>query len=180
MNRITTIVLLLASLAFPALAQAQNAQITGTVLDSVNRSPVVGAYVAVSRNVPAATPEYVTTDVNGKFSFTGLTKQVAYLVKVSYLSYKDVSKVVNVNDDVQDMGSITLTEAVANLKEVKVVGQVTAMEQKGDTTQFNAAAFKTNPDATTEDLIQKDARHYRDQWYGYGAWRDGQSRTGGW
>jgi uncharacterized membrane protein YgcG len=155
MNRITTIVLLLASLAFPALAQAQNAQITGTVLDSVNRSPVVGAYVAVSRNVPAATPEYVTTDVNGKFSFTGLTKQVAYLVKVSYLSYKDVSKVVNVNDDVQDMGSITLTEAVANLKEVKVVGQVTAMEQKGDTTQFNAAAFKTNPDATTEDLIQK-------------------------
>jgi uncharacterized membrane protein YgcG len=155
MNRITTIVLLLASLAFPALAQAQNAQITGTVLDSVNRSPVVGAYVAVSRNVPAATPEYVTTDVNGKFSFTGLTKQVAYLVKVSYLSYKDVSKVVNVNDDVEDMGSITLTEAVANLKEVKVVGQVTAIEQKGDTTQFNAAAFKTNPDATTEDLIQK-------------------------
>jgi uncharacterized membrane protein YgcG len=155
MNRITTIVLLLASLAFPALAQAQNAQITGTVLDSVNRSPVVGAYVAVSRNIPAATPEYVTTDVNGKFSFTGLTKQVAYLVKVSYLSYKDVSKVVNVNDDVQDMGSITLTEAVANLKEVKVVGQVTAIEQKGDTTQFNAAAFKTNPDATSEDLIQK-------------------------
>jgi uncharacterized membrane protein YgcG len=155
MNRITTIVLLLASLAFPALAQAQNAQITGTVLDSVNRSPVVGAYVAVSRNTPAATPEYVTTDVNGKFSFTGLTKQVAYLVKVSYLSYKDVSKVVNVNDDVQDMGSITLTEAVANLKEVKVVGQVTAIEQKGDTTQFNAAAFKTNPDATSEDLIQK-------------------------
>ncbi|MEO6286052.1 MAG: TonB-dependent receptor [Dyadobacter sp.] len=155
MNRITTIVLLLASLVFPALAQAQNAQITGTVLDSANRSPVVGAYVAVSRDTPEAKPEYVTTDVNGKFSFTGLTRQVAYLVKVSYLSYKDVSKVVDVNNDIEDLGNITLTEAVANLKEVKVVGQVTAMEQKGDTTQFNAAAFKTNPDATTEDLIQK-------------------------
>ena len=27
--------------------------------------------------------------------------------------------------------------------------------QKGDTTQFNARAFKTNPDATPGDLIEK-------------------------
>lgn len=155
MNRITFIVLFLAGFALPAFTQAQNAQITGTVLDSVSREAVVGAYVAVSRNTPDAKPEYVTTDVNGKFAFTGLAKQVSYLVKVSYLSYKDVSKTITVSKDVEDLGTITLTEAVANLKEVKVVGQVTAVEQKGDTTQFNAAAFKTNPDATSEDLIQK-------------------------
>lgn len=155
MNKITSFVLLLLGLALSNFAEAQNAQITGTVVDSLNRSAVVGAYVAVSRNTPDAKPEYVTTDVNGKFAFTGLTRQVSYLVKVSYLSYKDFSKTVTVVNDIQDLGTIQLTEAVANLKEVKVVGQVTAMEQKGDTTQFNAAAFKTNPDATTEDLIQK-------------------------
>ncbi|MHA4741527.1 outer membrane beta-barrel protein [Dyadobacter sp. MSC1_007] len=155
MNRFTFFVLLLAGFAAPAFSQAQNAQITGIVLDSVSRSAVVGAYVAVSRNAPDAKPEYVTTDVNGKFAFTGLTKQVSYLVKVTYLSYKDFSKIVTVKGDIEDLGTITLTEAVANLKEVKVVGQVVAMEQKGDTTQFNAAAFKTNPDATSEDLIQK-------------------------
>lgn len=155
MNRFTSFVLLLASLAAPAFSQAQNAQLTGTVLDSVSRTAVVGAYVAVSRNAPDAKPEYVTTDVNGKFVFTGLTKQVSYLVKVTYLSYKDFSKTVTIGSDIEDLGTITLTEAVANLKEVKVVGQVVAMEQKGDTTQFNAAAFKTNPDATSEDLIQK-------------------------
>lgn len=155
MNRFTFFVLLLAGFVAPAFSQAQNAQITGTVLDSVSRTAVVGAYVAVSRNTPDAKPEYVTTDVNGKFVFTGLTKQTSYLVKVTYLSYKDFSKTVAVNRDIEDLGTITLTEAVANLKEVKVVGQVVAMEQKGDTTQFNAAAFKTNPDATSEDLIQK-------------------------
>lgn len=155
MNRITCFVLLLAGLASPAFTQAQNAQITGTVLDSASRDAVVGAYVAVSRNTPDAKPEYVTTDVNGKFVFTGLTRQVSYLVKVTYLSYKDFTRLVTVSNDVQDLGTIRLTESVANLKEVKVVGQVTAMEQKGDTTQFNAAAFKTNPDATSEDLIQK-------------------------
>jgi hypothetical protein len=155
MNRITSFALLLLTLAISHIAEAQNAQITGTVLDSVNRSAVVGAYVAVSRNTPDAKPEYVTTDVNGKFLFTGLTKQVSYLVKVSYLSYKDFSQTVTISNDIQDLGTIQLTESVANLKEVKIIGQVTAMEQKGDTTQFNAAAFKTNPDATTEDLIQK-------------------------
>lgn len=153
MNRFTFFVLLLAGFAAPAFAQ--NAQITGTVVDSASREAVVGAYVAVSRNTPDAKPEYVTTDVNGKFTFSGLSKQISYLVKVSYLSYKDFSRTVTVTKDIENLGTITLTEAVANLKEVKVVGQVTAMEQKGDTTQFNAAAFKTNPDATTEDLIQK-------------------------
>lgn len=155
MNRITTLVLFFAAFFISAYSQAQNAQITGTVIDSTNSSAVVGAYVAVSRNVPDAKPEYVTTDVNGKFSFSGLSLQTAYLVKVTYLSYKDISRVVTVNSDVQDLGTIQLVETASTLKEVKVVGQVTAMEQKGDTTQFNAAAFKTNRDATTEDLIQK-------------------------
>lgn len=150
-----TFLLLLVCITVSANVQAQSAQLSGVVLDSTNNSPVVGAYVAVSRNVPDAKPEYVTTDVNGKFVVTGLTKQLSYLIKVTYLSYKDMSRIVTITDDVQDLGKFQLTEAVANLKEVKVVGQVTAMEQKGDTTQFNAAAFKTNPDATTEDLIQK-------------------------
>jgi uncharacterized membrane protein YgcG len=150
-----TFLLLLVCITVSANVQAQSAQLSGVVLDSTNNSPVVGAYVAVSRNVPDAKPEYVTTDVNGKFVVTGLTKQLSYLIKVTYLSYKDMSRIVALTDDVQDLGKFQLTEAVANLKEVKVVGQVTAMEQKGDTTQFNAAAFKTNPDATTEDLIQK-------------------------
>ncbi len=155
MKTIPFLLLLLVCIKISGNVQAQSAQFSGVVLDSTNNSPVVGAYVAVSRNVPDAKPEYVTTDINGKFIVTGLAKQVSYLIKVTYLSYKDMSRIVTLTDDVQDLGKFQLTEAVANLKEVKVVGQVTAMEQKGDTTQFNAAAFKTNPDATTEDLIQK-------------------------
>ncbi len=156
MKRITTLIQVLISFVLTAgYAQAQDAQITGAVRDSVGNSAVVGAYVSVARNIPDAKPEYVTTDVNGKFSMTGLTRKVQYLVKVSYVSYKDVTKIVTIDDNVRDLGTILLTEEIANLKEVKIVGQIVAAEQKGDTTQFNAAAFKTNPDATTEDLIQK-------------------------
>ena len=140
-------------MALPGFVQAQTAQIIGTVIDSTSKSPVVGAYVAVTKTTPDAKPEYVTTDVNGKFAIT--VTQESYRVKVSYLSYNDSQRTVHVVGNVQDAGTFLLTEAVANLNEVKVVGAVTPMEQKGDTTQFNAAAFKTNPDATTEDLIQK-------------------------
>jgi hypothetical protein len=154
MKRLLTLLLFVICSGYSA-SQAQNAQITGTVVDSTDKSPVVGAYVAVSRDTPDAKPEYVTTDEKGKFSFNGLTKKTTYQIKISYLSYNDLIRKITVDSDVQNLGTFELTEAVANLKEVKVVGQVTAMEQKGDTTQFNAAAFKTNPDATTEDLIQK-------------------------
>jgi outer membrane receptor protein involved in Fe transport len=155
MKKIASLILSIVCVALAAHAQAQNVQITGTVLDSTARTAVVGAYVAVSRNVPDAKPEYVTTDANGKFVMTGLSKRTSYIVKISYLSYKDLTRTVTTEKDVTDLGSLELTEAVSTLNEVKVVGQVVAMEQKGDTTQFNAAAFKTNPDATTEDLIQK-------------------------
>jgi uncharacterized membrane protein YgcG len=156
MKRLLFLSRLFALLVWSAgFTQAQQVQLTGTVIDSVANTAVVGAYVAVSRNVPDAKPEYVTTDVNGKFLMTGLSKKTEYLVKISYLSYNDVVKIVKVNEDTENLGTILLTEAVSNLKEVKIVGQVVASQQKGDTTQFNAAAFKTNPDATTEDLIQK-------------------------
>ncbi|MCF0052324.1 outer membrane beta-barrel protein [Dyadobacter sp. LJ53] len=155
MKKFASLLSLLILLSLSAFAQDSTGRITGVVKDSVTNEPVVGAYVAVSKNLPDAKPEYVTTDIEGKFSFNGLAKQAVYLVKVSYLSYKDASRTVTLQDDNQDVGTFQLSEAVANLKEIKVVGQVTAMEQKGDTTQFNAAAFKTNPDATSEDLIQK-------------------------
>lgn len=133
---------------------AQNYRIIGTVMDSVARGPVVGAYVSVE--VPGNTdkPVYTTTNLDGKFEFSGLRPQ-KYLLKVTYLSYRDIQKTVEVKEPVTNLGNLILTEAAQDLKEVQVVGQIQQSQMKGDTTQFNAAAFKTNPDATVEDLIQK-------------------------
>ncbi|HSI89938.1 MAG TPA: outer membrane beta-barrel protein, partial [Adhaeribacter sp.] len=41
------------------------------------------------------------------------------------------------------------------LKEVEVVGRAAMSVQKGDTSEFNSKAFKTNPDASAEDMVQK-------------------------
>ncbi|MPR32670.1 outer membrane beta-barrel protein [Salmonirosea aquatica] len=134
--------------------RAQNYRLIGTVVDSVAQSPVVGAYVSVEVPGSTAKPIYTTTNLDGKFEFTGLSPQ-KYALKVTYLSYHDVQKSVEIKDPLTDLGNLILTEAAQDLKEVQVVGQIQQSQMKGDTTQFNAAAFKTNPDANVEDLIQK-------------------------
>jgi hypothetical protein len=129
-------------------------KLTGTVLDSADKSPVVGAYVMLTKAGETTDPKYVTTDQNGKFAFENLPKQ-RYDLKITYLSYSDLTKTISLSNETTDAGNFLLQESAKTLKEVKVTGQINPSEQKGDTTQFNAAAFKTNPDATTEDLIQK-------------------------
>lgn len=156
MNRILNLSLLLLCCCFLNLkANAQStSKLTGTVLDSTDQSPVVGAYVMLTKAGETTDPKYVTTDKNGKFAFENLSKQ-SYDLKVTYLSYSDLVKTVTLSNETTDVGNFLLQESAKTLKEVKVTGQINPSEQKGDTTQFNAAAFKTNPDATTEDLIQK-------------------------
>ena len=147
--------ILLTLLASASLqATAQNLKIIGTVLDSAAQSPVAGAYVSVTGPGDAAKPVYTTTGLNGTFEFTDLKPQ-KYLLKVSYLSFKDLQQTVELTEGTFNLGNLFLTEAAQDLKEVKVVGQIQQSQMKGDTTQFNAAAFKTNPDANVEDLIQK-------------------------
>lgn len=136
-------------------AQAQTSRILGVVNDSTSQTPVAGAYVSIlNTSDNNAKPIYTTTDLNGKFEFAGVARQ-KYQLKITYLSYKDFIKIIEVKDAILNLGSLPLSEVATNLNEVKVVGQIQQSQQKGDTIQFNAAAFKTNPDANVEDLIQK-------------------------
>lgn len=139
---------------FSGVVSAQNYRIIGTVVDSLAQNPVVGAYVSVEVPGKSDKPVYTTTNLDGKFEFSGLSPQ-KYLLKITYLSYRDKQKTVDVKESVTNLGTLILTEAAQDLKEVQVVGQIQQSQMKGDTTQFNAAAFKTNPDANVEDLIQK-------------------------
>ena len=48
------------------------------------------------------------------------------------------------------LGTLALQTGGVQLKGVVVTGQAAQSVQKGDTTQFNARAFKTNPDANAQ------------------------------
>lgn len=129
---------------------AQTYTVSGTVIDSKTSQPMPGAMATATQEGQA--PKGTTTDENGKFSFS--VKAGSYAVKVSFLGYLPYEKTFEINKDLK-LGTIKLSIEDKELDEVKAVGILQRQEQRGDTTVFNAAAFKVNPDATTEDLLKK-------------------------
>lgn len=135
-------------------AQAQTFSLSGTVTDSTDQSAVIGAYIRLTPVKDTTKTKYEVSDENGRFHFGGVASG-DYRITVSYISYKDKVTSVKISNENVRMGNVVIAQTAHLLKEVTVVGQAIQAVQKGDTTQFNASAFKTNPDATTEDLIQK-------------------------
>ncbi|WP_165370473.1 outer membrane beta-barrel protein [Hymenobacter persicinus] len=135
-------------------AWAQNLSISGRVVDGKDQSPLIGSNVLLT-HLPDSVRQGAAADANGAFSFTGLAPG-RYVLAVSFLSYNTLRRPVELGTQPLNLGALTLQSggAVA-LKGVEVVGQAAAAVQKGDTAQYDARAFKTNPDANAQDLITK-------------------------
>ncbi len=128
--------------------------ISGSVEFSNDTNPAIGVVVMAS---PADTtsksrPVVVSTDLNGRFKLQ--SRDTNLVLTLRYLGYLDFVRAVPVGSTV-DMGVLTLIADAERVEAVIVAGQASMSVVKGDTIQFNAAAFKTHPDATAEDLLLK-------------------------
>lgn len=144
----------IALFAFVQSSFAQRFSIKGTVQTATDKSAMPGAIVTIQQATEEQPMDGVTANANGEFAF-GKVAAGSYLVKVNYLGFKPIVKTVEIENASVDLGPLLLMEDANQLNEVKIVGQVVTAVQKGDTTEFNAAAFKTAADASAQDLIQK-------------------------
>jgi len=126
--------------------------IQGIVLD-VKNSALPGANVVIMGNADSVKGGTITDD-KGHFSLANLAAG-KYQIRISFLGFETHKSNFRIIDANVDIGKIILKEAVNNLDEVKVVEKIIAATQKGDTTEFNANAYKTNPDADAADLVKK-------------------------
>ena len=151
--RLKNVILSVGLIIFPIFfSQAQSFSIRGKVIDSKNK-PVLGANVRILSTDSVYLAGDVT-DTEGNFTSSDHSPG-NYLIKISFVGYNDKFMNVRVVDKPLVLDKIILEEKTETIKEVTVTGQVITAQQKGDTTQYNAGAFKTNPDATAEDLINK-------------------------
>ncbi|MEZ4992596.1 MAG: TonB-dependent receptor [Saprospiraceae bacterium] len=130
---------------------AQESVIFGKVLDDAGAA-LPGAYVSISQQETEL--KAVVTDTDGRFRLEEVPVGT-YLVRVKYLGFEDIEETVDLTAKPVYMGSLKMTQAALSLDEVKVVGEVLPAIQKGDTTEFNAGAYKTLKDASAEDLLSK-------------------------
>lgn len=139
--------LMLISLA----ANAQTFKVIGTVIDSGTNLALIGANITLESTYNQSIISGTSTDIDGKFEL-----QVApgsYRLSISYVGFKEQKRRVFVQDKEVNIEVIRLSESI--LAEVTIEGRVPPAVLKGDTVEYNANAFKTNPDASAEDLVEK-------------------------
>ena len=83
------------------------------------------------------------------------SKKGKYILAISSVGYEAVWKTIDIKAAKTEPPDIYLTQLSVNLSEVEVKGTAAQMVVRGDTTEYNAAAFKTHENAVTEDLLKK-------------------------
>ncbi|SFO32836.1 TonB-dependent Receptor Plug Domain [Algoriphagus ornithinivorans] len=136
----------------PEGAERQERKFTGTVIDGSINQPMVGANVQI-KTVTDSLLRGTVTDGQGKFEI--IRPNIPQVkIEITFIGYRTITKIHSMREPV-DLGDLILLEDTKVLGEVLIEGQVPVGEQKGDTTSFNANAFKTRENAQAEDLIRK-------------------------
>ncbi|PZX18131.1 carboxypeptidase-like protein [Breznakibacter xylanolyticus] len=146
---------LLALLLFMAANTfAQQGQLTGQVIDSQTRQPLPGANIIATNERDSLDKRFTTTDTEGQFVLKGV-RDASYRLAVSFLGYQKASQSVRATGRQQQLPPIAMEAQSEKLGDVTVTGTTPAATLRGDTTEYNANAYKMNPDANVEDLVKK-------------------------
>ena len=94
------------------------------------------------------------TGMDGTFSLKAISNG-EYTLYVSNVGFREQKQSVRINGKDYSAGTIRLTEDVQALKEVQVQGHAAEMTVKGDTIEYNTAAYKVSENAMVEDLLKK-------------------------
>jgi hypothetical protein len=152
MSRISSIIF--GIMLVSSICSSQNARIDGKIVEKKKETGLFGVNLTLALQSDTTKKYYTSTDKDGRFTFTDIPRAI-YVLDVVYLGYAPIRKTVNIERYNTDLGVLPMTESAIQLEGVLVEGRVPSAIQKGDTTEYNAKAFKVNKDATVEDLVAK-------------------------
>lgn len=133
---------------------AQGVNVLGQIVDAKDLSPMIGVTVSLTDLADSTQRKGAITDFEGVFIIRNVMRG-EYRFLSSYVSYQPTEKTVQVAESEVEMGIVFIAQDANLLREVVIEGKQIRVQQIGDTTQYNAAAYKTNPNASVEDLVQK-------------------------
>jgi len=146
----------LLGLFLPALLFAQKNSISGIVADTASFVKLPNTTVSVLNAKDSILVKFTRAQGNGSFSINGLNSG-KYILLLSYPNYADYVEHFSL-DSIKpdhDFGKINMLLKSKLLADVMVKGTISAIKIKGDTTEYNAASFKVEPNAKVEDLLKQ-------------------------
>lgn len=136
------------------VSQAQQFSVKGKVVRAIDNTPLPTVVLSLINTSDSARKWQAVTDIDGLFSLNDIPSG-NYKLLSAYLGYLPLQLPVTVLNSDVNTGTLKLTSSTTQMKGVLVKETQLRGTQTGDTTQFNADAFKTHPDATAEDLVKK-------------------------
>jgi hypothetical protein len=147
--------LLLVSLfLFTSLSTFAQHSIQAMVFDSKNDLPIEMGAVRILHYPDSAFVQGVETNSKGYFIINKV-KPGNYILVVSMVGYVNYRQKLTMLQNDLILKNIHLKENAHMLGEVEVTGNSAQLVVKGDTTEFNATAFKTAQNAVVEDLLKR-------------------------
>lgn len=147
---------ILSIFAILTTAMAQTTTIKGKVISSEDGLSVIGAKVMLNASDSAKLTQagrVVLTMVDGTFTIRSREKKSD--ITIEMMGFNRYFKEIEPGQTTVDLGTITLKPEALTIDAAVIVGQAKIARVVGDTVQYTAASFKTNPDATAEDLLKK-------------------------
>ena len=148
-------ILLFSSLLFIfSISSSAQRSIQAMVFDGKNDLPIELGAVRILHYPDSTFVQGAQTDLNGSFRLNKV-KPGNYILVISMIGYIPYRQNLTMANKDLILKSIHLQENAHMLGEVKVTGDAAQLMVKGDTTEFNATAFKTSQNSVVEDLLKR-------------------------
>ncbi len=133
--------------------RSQSVSISGKITDANDKIVLPGVSITLIHLPDTSKKSNTVSNAEGIYKFDGLSDGF-YLIKFTYLGYSPNIKRINISN-VNEIINVQLSPKSEKLKDINIDAAQIRAEQKGDTVQYNAAAYKTHRDASVEDLVSK-------------------------
>jgi len=147
--------IVLNTIGFSVLAQ-KNGTVKGVAFDTLAQKTVGAATVTLLDKKDSSLVSFTMTDNAGNFELRGIPNG-NYRVMLSHVSYYNSHKYFSISDSSKqvNLGNIVMNDKSKILEEVVVAAEAPPITMIDDTIQYNAGSFKTQPNASVEQLLKK-------------------------
>jgi len=144
------------SFFFVAAYAQDNYSVKGIIIDSVDRVKLSNTSVLILNAKDSTLVTYSRAAGDGSFAIYGL-HQGKFIILLTYPDYADFVDHFKIDSSSKsyNFNSINMQLRTRLLQEVIVKGTRAAIKIKGDTTEYNAAAYILQPNAKVEDLLKQ-------------------------
>lgn len=132
---------------------AQTGGVTGKATDASNKKPLEFATIILLNATDSSTIKTAQSDLNGNFRLQAVADG-NYVLRISFVGYKNLEKNITVAANVVNAGSLALTGGKQNvLKEVKIVAQKPDIQLGIDKKVFSVEKSLVSEGGSATDLL---------------------------